>query len=159
MSSSETALSAMRDTVALWQVGQASAADVIYAACDLLVADVDSPALRMLAALPVRDSDYEVTELIEPAMSEIGLACHPRETSAAMEAALVALARRVLSATMKPADLAFWAHSAFGHETCDLAETLVELDGVYAVLDCTDLAVVDVDAQVIAEARRITSLP
>ncbi|CAM4031025.1 hypothetical protein KIPE111705_37190 [Kibdelosporangium persicum] len=156
--SAEAALSAMRDAVALWQVGQSSAADVIYAACGLLTADVDTPTLRTLAALSIKDADYEVNELIEAAMSEIGLAWHPRDTSAAKEAALVALARRVLSGGMKPADLAFWAHSAFCHGTSDLAETLVELDDVYGTLDCMHLAVADVDAQVIAEARRITSL-
>ena len=36
--SQQTALATMRDVVALWYVGHRTAADVVYSACDLLVA-------------------------------------------------------------------------------------------------------------------------
>lgn len=46
-------LSTMRDAVALWNVDQGSAADVVRAACDLLVAGLDGPALCTLAAVSI----------------------------------------------------------------------------------------------------------
>jgi hypothetical protein len=56
---------------------------------------------------------------------------------------------------MEPSALTVWAHTTFGHDTLELADRLVELDDVYDCLEFTDTTEQDVDADVIAEARRI----
>jgi hypothetical protein len=65
------------------------------------------------------------------------------------------LATRVVAGSMSPMDLAVWAHRRFGHGTLELAERLAELDDAYDCVEYTDMAEHDVDADVIAEARRI----
>ncbi|MFC0113322.1 hypothetical protein [Kibdelosporangium aridum] len=155
---SDSALSAMHDAVALWQVGEASAADVIYAACHLLTAGVDSPILRMLAALPVREADYEVNELIEAVMSEVGLPHHSRDSAAANQAAVRATAARLVAGDLTPSYLAAWANSEYWLHELELASRLTELDHCYCEVEYTDLTVEDIDALVIAEAQRIISL-
>ncbi|ALG14723.1 hypothetical protein AOZ06_11705 [Kibdelosporangium phytohabitans] len=152
----------MRDTVALWHVGQANAAEIVYAACDLLVAGVDGPALRMLAAVSARDvrvDSYEVTVLLESVMTELGLPYFPKESPEGQERALKAMASRVLAGVMPPHELTCWVHQVFGHDGIDLAQPLVELDDVYDYADCTAMTVEDIDAQVLAEAKRLVALP
>lgn len=124
----------MRDAVALWQAGGANAAGIIHAACDLLVAGVDGPAVGMLAAVSiksVRVDSYEIEELLESVMSELDLPYHPRETAAAQESALRIMATRTLEGLMSPRDLTTWAHMTFGHEGIELAQELVALDDYY----------------------------
>jgi hypothetical protein len=65
------------------------------------------------------------------------------------------LAARVVTGSMSPMDLAVWAHRRFGHGTLELAERLVELDDAYDCIEDTDVTEHDVDADVMAEARRI----
>ena len=76
--SRQAALATMRNVVGLWYVDQRSAADVVSAACDLLVAGFDGPALRELAAAPPDVSDFDVTDLLEPALQVVGLPYHPK---------------------------------------------------------------------------------
>ncbi|MFF0720466.1 hypothetical protein [Micromonospora sp. NPDC003816] len=47
----EDARARLQETATLWSVGSRTAADVIEAGCDCLVAGVDSPTLRILAGL------------------------------------------------------------------------------------------------------------
>jgi len=163
MSSSEPALSALREAVALWQVGHVGADAVIYAACDLLVAGVDEPSLRMLAGVSVRstreDSD-EVAQLLKAVMPALGLPYCPRGFVAADESSLRAMAARLLAGEIEPRYLASWACSYFGYDTTSaLAQRLVALDDIYCEVAYMDRTVDDIDAEVFAEARRITSLP
>ncbi|MFI8802072.1 hypothetical protein [Micromonospora chalcea] len=54
----EEALANLHDTVAFWSIGSATSVDVVMAACDCLVAGVDSPTLRILAGgSPVKGSE------------------------------------------------------------------------------------------------------
>lgn len=50
VTSTEAATLALQDHAALWSMGEIRATDVITGACNALVAGLDSPALRMLAA-------------------------------------------------------------------------------------------------------------
>jgi hypothetical protein len=145
----------MREGAALWSIGYITAADVVSNACDLLVAGHDGPALRMLAAVPFRHADQEVPEILEAALADIGLSCYPRVSRAGQEAAVRALAARVLAGAVAPRSVARWAHSKIGHDRLALAERFVELDDVYDTIEYTDMTEQDVDADVIAEARRI----
>jgi len=88
------------------------------------------------------------------------LAADPWESAAAAnEAALKAMASRVLSGVLTPRALAEWAHSAFGHNTIQLAERLAELDDAYDVLEYyPDRTIEQLDAEVAAEARSIVRL-
>jgi hypothetical protein len=144
-----------RDAAALWSVGYVRAAELVEAACDLLVTRHDGPSLAMLAGVHARNADEEVPKLLEAALHEVGVEFYPPGSRAGAEAAVKTLARRVLTGAMEPSALTVWAHRTFGHGTLDLAERLVELDDVYDCLDVTDMTEQDVDADVIAEARRI----
>jgi hypothetical protein len=69
------------------------------------------------------------------------------------EAAVRALADRVVAGAMPPMELAVRAHRAFGHGTLDLAQRVVELADADDCVEDTDMTEHDVD--VTAEARRI----
>lgn len=144
-----------RDAAALWSVGYVRAAELVEAACDLLVTGHDGQTLAMLAGVHTRHADEEVPELLEAALNDVGLDFYPPGSRAGGEAAIEALARRVLTGVMEPSALTVWAHSTFGHGTLNLAERLVELDDLYDCLDVSDMTEQDVDADVITEARRI----
>lgn len=149
-------LSTMRHAVALWHVGQGSAADIVRAACDLLVAGLDGPELCILAAVSFRHADEEVPRLLEAALQEVGLEHHQKGSVAADEAALRAMASRVLSGVLAPRSLASWAHSTFGHDTLESAERLAELDDAYDMLEYPpDRTFEQLDIEIAAEARRI----
>jgi hypothetical protein len=150
------ALTRMRDAAALWSVGYVTAADVVDAACDLLVAGYDGPTLCMLAGVSRRHADEEVPELLDAALSDVGLTYYEKDSRAGQEAAVRTLAARVVAGAMAPMDLAAWAHFKVGHGRLELAERLVELDDVYDCVEYSDETNEDVDARVVAEARRIT---
>jgi len=109
----------------------------------------------MLAAVPFRHADDEVPAVLEAALTNLGLMYYERGSRAGEEAAVRAFAARVLAGTMSPTSLVRWAHSKIGHGRLDLAERLVELDDVYDTAEYAELAAGELDAEVIAEARRI----
>ena len=69
----EDAIGRLSDAVAFWRVGAAPASDVVDAAVDCLVADVDSPALRELAGESPRESRFILDPLIDQALDELGV--------------------------------------------------------------------------------------
>lgn len=151
------ALAKMRDAAALWSVGYVTAAEVVDAACDLLVAGYDGSTLAVLAGVRARDADDEVPYLLEAALHDVGLDYYPRRSQQGKEAAVTTLAGRVLAGTLPPRTLAQWAHTTIGHGTLDLAERLVELDDIYDTIEYTHMTEQDVNDEVVAEARRITA--
>lgn len=64
--STEAAALALQDQAALWSMGEICATDVVTAACNALVAGLDSPALRMLAACTRAEATYDVPYLLPP---------------------------------------------------------------------------------------------
>ncbi|MET9632111.1 hypothetical protein ABZX92_32085 [Lentzea sp. NPDC006480] len=140
-----------RDVVALWLVREKSASDVVLAACDLLVGDVDSPAVARLAAVSTKEADIEVPILLPDALQDLGLAAHVMGSVSAKEEGLRAMAVRVRSGELTPRELTSWAHRIFGHEHA--GERLSELDDAYDTCGVSD----ELDDQVMAEVRRITS--
>lgn len=137
-----------QDVVALWLVNEKTAHDVVLAACELLVGDVDSAAVGRLAALSRGEADIEVPILLPEALRKLGLVAHARGSVAAKEEGLRAMAVRVKSGDLTPRELAAWAHRVFGHE--HEGERLSELDDAYDIGS-------EVDADVMEEVRRITS--
>ncbi|WP_244291389.1 hypothetical protein [Streptomyces subrutilus] len=96
--------------------------------------------------------------MLPPAVAELGLTVHPVASEAGQEAAARALARRMLAGGLKPWELTFRIHQRYGHEL-PLTERLAELDDEYAMLECGDGTVDQVDAAVTAEARRLAAQP
>ncbi|MGT2532778.1 hypothetical protein ACU4GG_41245 [Streptomyces nojiriensis] len=158
MTSTEAAAIALQDHAALWSVGEISASEVVDSACDALVAGLDTPNLRILAACTRAEADYDVHDLLPPALAELGLTLHPVGGAASQEAAVRALARRMLAGELKPWELTFRIHRRYGHEL-PLTERLAELDDEYGVLEDGDEAIAQVDAEVTAEARRLAAHP
>lgn len=145
-------LETLRDTVSLWQMRRATAENVVRAACDLLVAGVDGPAMCELAAVSIRYADEEMPPLLEAALNEVGLTYHEPGSTGAHEAALVVMCARVLANEVHPRSLTSWAHVEFGHDGIDLAQGLVDLDDTY---DCYGTIASGIDAAVRVEARRV----
>ncbi|MFJ1656894.1 hypothetical protein ACIOC2_37240 [Streptomyces sp. NPDC088337] len=89
----ESAASDLQDHAALWSMGEIDAVDVVSAACDALVAGLDSPGLRALAACTRAEADYDVHELLPEALHELGLTFCPFASDAGQEVGVRALAR------------------------------------------------------------------
>ena len=130
MTSTEAAAREFQDRAILWSAGEIRAPDVVAAACDALVAGLDSPALRILAACTRAEADYDVPDLLPPALDELGLTSYPLGSTAGREAAVRALAARMLADELTPSELTFRIHRRFGH-TLPLAARLAELDEEY----------------------------
>ncbi|MFF9579823.1 hypothetical protein ACF1BA_31875 [Streptomyces rubiginosohelvolus] len=158
MTSTEAAAIALQDNAALCSAGEISASEVVDAACDALVAGLDTPGLRILAACTRAEADYDVHDLLPPGLQELGLTFHPVAGEAAQEAVARALARRLLAGDLKPWELTFRIHQRHGHEL-PLTERLAELDDEYDILEYGDRTVDQVDAEVTAEARRLAAHP
>ncbi|WP_244206727.1 hypothetical protein [Streptomyces swartbergensis] len=158
MTSTEAAAIALQDHAALWSMGEIRASDVVNAACDALVAGLDTPGLRILAACTRAEADYDVPELLPEALDELGLTCYPVTSDAGREGVARALARRMLAGELTPRDLTSRVHQRYGHEL-PLTERLAELDDEYDVLEYGNATVDQVDAEVTAEARRLVAHP
>lgn len=138
--SQEVALSALRDTVALWYVNRAGA---------------DGLSLCLLAGASIRHADEEVPELLEAALLEVGLAYHWQGTEAATEAGIRVMASRVLSGVLAPRAFAAWVLATFGSHTLDVVKPLKNLGWAYEFHP--DEAADELDADVMAEAARIVA--
>ncbi|MGI5390828.1 hypothetical protein [Streptomyces sp. CA-251251] len=158
MTSTGAAAIALQDRATLWSVGEISASDVVNAACDALVAGLDTPGLRILAACTRAEADHDVHDLLPPALDELGLTVHPVACEASQEAVARALARRMLAGELKPWELTFRIHQRYGHEL-PLTERLAELDDEYAILEDDDSTMDRVDAEVTVEAGRLAAHP
>lgn len=156
MTPTEAAAIALQDHVALWSVGEVSGSDVVGAACDALVAGLDTPGLRVLAACTRAEADYDVHDLLPAALHELGLTFYPVDGEAGREAAVPALARRMLAGALTPSEFTLRIHRRYGHEL-PLTRRLAELDDEYAFLEHDDGAVDEIDAEVMAEARTLAA--
>ncbi|WP_055602012.1 hypothetical protein [Streptomyces aureus] len=137
-------------------MGEIRASEVVDAACDALVAGLDTPGLRILAACTRAEADYDVHDLLPAALDELGLTSYPVGSEAGGEAAARALARRVLAGELTPWEFTFRIHQRHGH-ALPLTERLAELDDEYAILEYGDRTVDEIDAEVTAEARRLAT--
>lgn len=92
MPTTESAAEDLQDAAALWSVGAVRGAAVVAAACDALVAGLDGPSLRRLAACFQHEADYDVPGILPTALEEFGLVYYPLGSRAGEEAAVRALA-------------------------------------------------------------------
>ena len=145
-----------RDLVALWHLGARSDGDVVLAACDLVVAGIDGPAVSALAGVSLRHPWDEIHPRLEDALLELGLDHHDHSSDEGKALGLRLMARRVLAGELSPRELAAWVHGRFGHGL-PAAEELARLDDEYDIWEYDGRATADVDEQVLAEARRLTA--
>lgn len=101
-------------TAALWSIGAASPQAVVSRACDALVADLDSPSLRILAGLTRAEADHDVPEILPAALAELGLVFYPPGSRSGQQAAARALAAQAVSGSLTPRALAAEIHRHFG---------------------------------------------
>ncbi|MFF9483162.1 hypothetical protein [Streptomyces sp. NPDC014733] len=111
-----------------------------------------------MAACTRAEANYDVLDLLPPALDELGLIFYPVGSDAGQEAAARALAARMLAGELTPRELAFRVHQRFGHELA-LAERIAELDDEYDILEYGDRTPAQVDADVTAEALRLAQRP
>jgi hypothetical protein len=140
-----------------WATSQDSATRVVNAACDALVDGLDTPSLRMLAGVSLRQlrgADREITDLLAATLAELGIAFPTPGSEAAHEALARITARRALRGEVTPRELAAWAHQVFGHHL-PLTEPLAALDDVYDTIEYTSLTRETVDADVLSAAQAI----
>jgi len=139
----EDATARFSDAVALWRVGAAPASDVIDAAVDCLVADVDSPALRELAGESPRESRFILDPLIDQVLDELGvdrvIVANPQR------AALTAVLKRYKRGELTAAAAAQWAHRYIGHQGAAAFQIFVDFDDMYDTVNYGSYTVADLD--------------
>jgi hypothetical protein len=118
----------LTDAWALFDIGRGGTSDVVSAAADALVAGVDSPSLRELAACSGSDSYWKLHPLVEATFAELEILAPDRDSDEAMVAAARAMARRVLDGRDTPREFTAWAHRVIGHEGPAELQHLVMLD-------------------------------
>jgi hypothetical protein len=141
----------LSDAVALWRVGAAQASDIVSAAVECLVADVDSPTLRELAGVPPRESRFILDPLIDQTLDELGAA---RLADADLQrAALSAVLRRYQRGDLTAAEAARWAHRYIGHSGDAACQIFVDFDDMYDTVDYyPTYTATDLDAWMTEEA-------
>lgn len=85
VTSNEAAAIALQERAALWSTGELRASDVVDAACDALIAGIDTPGLRILAACTRAEADYHVQDLLPAALDELGLTFYPVASAASQK--------------------------------------------------------------------------
>ncbi|GAB3556869.1 hypothetical protein J2S53_004258 [Actinopolyspora lacussalsi] len=158
MTSPETAARDLQENAALWSAREIRAEKVVRSACDALVAGLDSPTLRILAACTRAEAGESVPALLPAALDELGLVFHPLDSEAVTEPAVRLLAGRLLAGEMTPRAFAWRISRVYGSNV-DLALPFVGLHEAYDTVEYTEYTVAELDAEVIAEARRIAAYP
>lgn len=160
----DDALARFQDAAILWSVGSGTAVEVIEAACDCLVAGVDSPTLRILAGIsPARGSESgELRRWLEDALAELALTYYREGSRQGEDEALRIMARRLLAQVITPRDLTSWAYRFITWDGTPMAVELINLEITHHIFyadyeehDYTSTAADDLDAAVIAEAHRL----
>ena len=142
-----------RDAVALWSAEAWTHEELVEAACDALIAGVDSPGLRELAGVFRLEAHYEVPRLLPIAAEELGVEWHARGSKLGRIAGCRAMARLCLFARMAPKDLAGWAHFMFQHGENEAIEPLLGLSDAYEIVSYTGVRQEEIDEQVRAACR------
>lgn len=159
----QDALARLQDAAVFWSVGSGTAAEVIDAACDCLIAGIDSPTLQIIAGIsPVKGAENdELRRWLEGALAELSLTCYPEGSQEGEEEALRVMARRLLEQTIEPRELTSWAYRFITWDGTPMAAELIGLEITYDYVDPdyggyeSSPTAEGIDADVIAEARRL----
>ncbi|MFF5178503.1 hypothetical protein ACFY2Q_10830, partial [Micromonospora sp. NPDC000316] len=115
------------------------------------------PQLTLTDRVSPTATDQDLLQWLEPTLDELGLTSYPRGSEDVEDAAVRIMASRLLAGALSPRELARWTHSAIGHDGTPHAEELVMLDDVYDMLEYCEETEAEIDARVLAEARRLTA--
>jgi hypothetical protein len=140
----------LADAVSLWRLGPEKTKEVIDAAVQCLVADVDSPTLRELAGASPLGSQFVLEQLIEDTLQELGM----QDVLAAdvQRGALVAVLHAFKRQEFSAREVAQWAHAHIGHSDDERCEVFVILDDVYESLGYIESSIEDLDRWTAEEA-------
>ena len=146
----------LRDAAALWLVAPGPGAEaLIDAACDALVAGIDSPSLRMLAGESPRQTYFRLRPLVEVTLAELDQPPLPESGDDLEVAATRVMCRLLLDDQMSSRELAAWVHRNVGHGGARTLQPLVELDDAYDAMDYIGTPVEELDASVRTEATSL----
>ncbi|WP_249997643.1 hypothetical protein [Actinoplanes sp. M2I2] len=145
----DDALERMRLAAALWSVEGDDAAELVDAACALLVAGHDGDNVAILAGVMRKDAEEEAPALLEAALRDVGLEHYAPDAHEAQRIAVRHLASQAIAGELVPADF-LWR--AIGSSS-DFADRLFVLGREY--LSDHRRATQLIDADVLAEAHRL----
>ncbi|HVA07952.1 MAG TPA: hypothetical protein VNG12_14525 [Acidimicrobiales bacterium] len=129
---------------------------MVDAACDALVAGLDSQGLRELAGVFRSDTEWQVRLLLpEGALEELGLRFFEPGGHAGQVAAIKVMAEYCVAGTMAPRALAAWAHYTFRHGDNPDIERFLVFDDEYDVLEYTRRSEEKLDAEVLDACRHL----
>ncbi|KUM40220.1 hypothetical protein [Arthrobacter sp. EpRS71] len=120
---------------ALWVIRQDAATTAISAATEALVEGHDGQGLRELAGASPHINVFELRDLIDDALNELGLAAVEMTGDEAKLFAAHFYARRAIEGNLRIRELTSWAHRVVGHEGHPIAQELVDLDDAYDAYD------------------------
>ncbi|MET9271095.1 hypothetical protein [Kribbella sp. NPDC003557] len=147
----DEATAMLADAVSLWRLSPGTANEVIDAAAQCLVADVDSPTLRELAGASPRDSPFVLKPLIEGTLHELGML--DMLSVDAQRGALGAVLRRFERNEFSAREVVRWAHSNVGHDGDARCQVFVDLDDMYGCVDYSEFGTEDLDRWTAEEAK------
>lgn len=146
----DDAVALLADAVSLWRLSPGNANEVIDAAVQCLVADVDSPTLRELAGASPRDSQFVLERLIEDTLQELEM--QDALAVNAQRGAFAAVLHRFERNEVSARELARWAHTNIGHDGDARCQVFVDLDDMYDTVNYSDYATEDLDHWTAEEA-------
>jgi hypothetical protein len=129
---------AFGDLLAMYDLRSVEGRQLVYAAAELLAADIDGPAVTELASMVVTPltSPFEIDARVASARDELGMPTLDRD-STMMRAAQGQL-RRWRGGLLTDRELARWAHHAIGHDSNEDLERLVVIDDLFDELEWID---------------------
>jgi hypothetical protein len=146
----------LREDAVLWTVGEVTTRELVLSACDALVDGLDSQALRLLAGASESTSAFDIDDLLRALAPELGYgAISHGSVEGRIEAARV-FAARCVRGELPPRELAGWMHERIRHGHPDRrVEALVVADDEYDTLEYSSQSEAQLDARVVAFARRL----
>lgn len=152
------ALTPLINELSLWRVHPAvGARKVVTTACDLLVAGMDSPSLRMLAGESVNSNVRDISPLIERTITELGGEHLLPDSNEEERRAIWAMCEHLLDGAIAVRELTAWAHIAFSHYGPGDAADLAQLDDEFDGSDTWGRSSVQITADVETLARRVVA--
>ena len=125
------------DALALYDIRNLDAKQLVSAATQLLVDGIENDAVVALACQTVTSatSPFELDELVVRAREELGMTVLDHD--ARLLRVAQAMVRSWGRGEVDDRELASWAHSLIGHQGPDVVERLVIIDDVFDCLECT----------------------
>src|SRR5690625_2995018 len=147
------------DLLALFDACSAGAKDLVAGATDLLVADVDGPAVAALASEVVSGltSPFRVDELLTAARAEVDMP-HLGAEGTAIRASQAQI-RRWQRGELTIRELTRWAHRYVGHDGPAELRDLVFADHMWDDLGAAPTATAPMDDHLAQVTMRILSYP